>query len=81
MVSQLKPGANLVGVWHARENLGVGFGGPQDPQVLPSVETMTKICEQLPVTVKRLELRDGQVQTKDGLKPSITLVLSATVES
>jgi hypothetical protein len=42
---------------------------------------MTKICEQLPVKVKSLELRDGQVQTKDGLKPSITLVLSATVES
>jgi SAM-dependent methyltransferase len=81
LVSQLKPGANLVGVWHARENLGVGFGGPQDPEVLPSVETMTKICAQLPVKVKSLELRDGQVQTKDGLKPSITLVLSATVES
>jgi len=81
LVAQLKPGASLVGVWHARENLGVGFGGPQDPQVLPSVATMTQICAELPVTVKSLELRDGQVQTKDGLKPSITLVLSATVES
>jgi SAM-dependent methyltransferase len=81
LVSQLKPGANLVGVWHARENLGVGFGGPQDPEVLPSVETMTKICAQLPVNVNSLELRDGQVQTKEGLKPSITLLLSATVKS
>ncbi len=81
LVSQLKPGAHLVGVWHARENLGVGFGGPQDPEVLPSVHSMTKICAELPVKVESLELRDGQVQTKDGLKPSITLVLSATVKS
>ena len=79
LVSQLKPGANLVGVWHARENLGVGFGGPQDPEVLPSVETMTQICAQLPLNVQSLELRDGQVQTRDGLKPSVTLVLSAIV--
>ncbi len=81
LVSQLKPGATLVGVWHARENLGVGFGGPQDPEVLPSIETMTQICAELPIKVNSLELRDGQVQTKDGLKPSVTLVLSATVQA
>lgn len=79
LVSQLKPGGTLVGVWHARENLGVGFGGPQDPAVLPSVESMTQICAALPLQVEVCELRDGQVQTKDGLKPSITLVLKATV--
>jgi len=79
LVSQIKSGGHLVGVWHARENLGVGFGGPQDPAVLPSVDSMTQICAGLPVNVELCELRDGQVQTKDGLKPSITLVLKATV--
>jgi SAM-dependent methyltransferase len=79
LVSQIKPGGHLVGVWHARENLGVGFGGPQDPAVLPSVESMTQICAGLSLDVEVCELRDGQVQTKDGLKPSITLVLKATV--
>jgi len=79
LVSQIKPGGHLVGVWHARENLGVGFGGPQDSAVLPSVESMTQICAGLSLDVEVCELRDGQVQTKDGLKPSITLVLKATV--
>ena len=79
LVGQIKPGGILVGVWHARENLGVGFGGPQDPAVLPSVESMTRICAGLSLDVEVCELRDGQVQTKDGLKPSITLVLKATV--
>jgi hypothetical protein len=79
LVSQIKSGGTLVGVWHARENLGVGFGGPQDPAVLPSVDSMTQICAGLPLQVEVCELRDGQVQTKDGLKPSITLVLKATV--
>jgi len=79
LVSQIKSGGHLVGVWHARENLGVDFGGPQDPAVLPSVDSMTQICAGLPVNVELCELRDGQVQTKDGLKPSITLVLKATV--
>jgi hypothetical protein len=79
LVSQIKSGGHLVGVWHARENLGVGFGGPQDPAVLPSVDSMTQICLGLSVNIELCELRDGQVQTKDGLKPSITLVLKATV--
>ena len=81
LVGQLKPHGVLVGVWHARENLGVGFGGPQDPNVLPSVESMTKICAGLPLDVQVLELREGQVQTKEGLKPSITLVLKAIVRA
>lgn len=79
LVSQIKSGGHLVGVWHARENLGVGFGGPQDPAVLPSVDSITQICLGLSVNIELCELRDGQVQTKDGLKPSITLVLKATV--
>lgn len=79
LISQIKPGGHLVGVWHARENLEGGFGGPQNPDVLPSVISMKEFCESMPLEVKVCDLREGQVQTKEGLKPSITLVLKAQV--
>jgi SAM-dependent methyltransferase len=79
LISQIKPGGYLVGVWHARENLDGGFGGPQNPDVLPSVAAMKEFCESMPLDVEVCELREGQVQTKEGLKPSITLILKARV--
>ena len=79
LVSQLKPGGYLVGVGHSLDNLNGGFGGPQDPLVLPSVQSLKEICSKLPLEVEVCENRDGQVQTKDGLKPSITVVLKARV--
>lgn len=79
LISQIKPGGHLVGVWHALENLDGGFGGPQNPDVLPSVASMKKFCESMPLDLEVCELRDGQVQTKEGLKPSITLILKAQV--
>ena len=79
LVSQIRSGGHLVGVWHALENLSGGFGGPQDPAVLPSVDSMKSLLASLPLEVVVCELRDGQVQTRDGLKPSITLVVKALV--
>lgn len=79
LISQIKPGGYLVGVWHARENLDGGFGGPQNPDVLPSVDSMKQFCESMPLETQVCELREGQVQTKEGLKPSITLILKARV--
>lgn len=79
LVAKLRPGAALVGVWHSRANLEGGFGGPRDPKVLPSVETITTAMSQLPVDIVSLENRDGQIQTQQGLRPSITLVLRATI--
>jgi len=79
LISQIKPGGYLVGVWHALENLDGGFGGPQNPDVLPSVASMKQFCDSMPLETQVCELREGQVQTKDGLKPSITLILKARV--
>jgi hypothetical protein len=73
----IAPGGTFFGVWHALENLKDGFGGPQNPDVLPSVESMTEILGSLPVKVEFITNRDGQVQTKQGLKPSITLTALA----
>ena len=70
-------GGYLMGVWHSRDNLAGGFGGPRDPDVLPNVETITKALDGTGLTIEVLENREGQIQTKEGLKPSTTLVLLA----
>jgi SAM-dependent methyltransferase len=77
LVDNVRKGGHILGVWHALDNLDGGYGGPRDPAVLPSVESLTEICEELDVEIEVLTNRDGQVQTKDGLKPSITVVLLA----
>ena len=68
------PGGNLVGVWHSRDNLEGGFGGPSDR---PNVEIITEALAGTGLEIEVLENRDGQIQTKEGLKPSVTLVLLA----
>ncbi len=78
LISNIKPGGVLFGVWHAGENQNIGYGGPQDPAVLPTVQTLTEILEGQPVEVEVLTNRDGLVQTKAGLKPSTVVVLKAT---
>lgn len=79
LARQVRRGGIVVGVWHSLDNLSGGFGGPQDPQVLPSVASLRAICERVGLEIELCENRDGQVQTKDGLRPSITLVLKAVV--
>lgn len=77
LVSNIKPQGVFFGVWHALENLADGFGGPQDPEVLPSAAAMETLLASLPLEVEFVKNRDGQVQTKQGLKPSITLTALA----
>jgi hypothetical protein len=77
LVENILPGGVLFGVWHALENLKGGFGGPQNPEVLPSTESMTTLLSKLPLEISFVTNRDGQVQTKEGLKPSITLTAMA----
>ncbi len=80
LVSNIKPGGHLFGVWHSRDNLTGGFGGPRDPEVLPDVATITEALEGSNLEIKVLMNRDGQIQTREGLKPSVTLVLLAQVK-
>jgi hypothetical protein len=77
LVENVRKGGHILGVWHALENLADGYGGPRDEAVLPSVASLAEICADLPVEIEVLTNRDGQVQTKDGLKPSITVILLA----
>jgi SAM-dependent methyltransferase len=78
LVERIKPGGVFFGVWHALENLKDGFGGPQNPEVLPSEFSMKALLSSLPLEIAFVTNRDGQVQTKEGLKPSITLTAMAT---
>ena len=80
LVSNLKPGGHLFGVWHSRDNLTGGFGGPRDPEVLPDIATITEALKGTKLEIKVLMNRDGQIQTREGLKPSVTLVLLAQVK-
>jgi SAM-dependent methyltransferase len=77
LIENIRSGGYLVGVWHALDNLEKGFGGPQDPAALPSESSMRQFLEQYDLEIEFLGNRDGQVQTSQGLKPSITLVLLA----
>ena len=77
LVERIKPGGVFFGVWHALENLKDGFGGPQNPEVLPSESSMKTLLSSLPLEIVFVTNRDGQVQTKEGLKPSITLTAMA----
>lgn len=70
-------GGHLFGVWHARANLKGGFGGPRDSRVLPSVGFLKRALWGQGFEIIECRLRDGQIQTKEGLKPSITVVLLA----
>ena len=73
LIDNILPGGVFFGVWHALENLKEGFGGPQNPEVLPSTQSMTALLSKLPLEISFVTNRDGQVQTREGLKPSITL--------
>jgi len=76
-VAALKPGGHLIGVWHALENLQFNSHGPQNPDSLPSVESLQRLCDELGLRVETLENRDGKVRTDEGPKPSVTVVLLA----
>ena len=74
----LKPGGQLFGVWHALDNLKSEHAhGPQNPDVLPSVESLTALCGRLGLEVITCENRDGKVRTDAGPMPSVTVVLFA----
>jgi SAM-dependent methyltransferase len=74
----LKPGGTLFGVWHALENIQHNSHGPQNPDTLPSVESLTALATKLGLQIQVCENRDGQVRTAEGPKPSVTVILLAT---
>lgn len=79
LVSALRPGATLFGVWHARENLTDGVGGPQRADVLPSVHDLRDIAHAEKLTTLNLNLRHRIVDVDGVSKRAIDVVFHATV--
>ena len=80
VVAALKPGGTIVGIWHALDNLKSPHPhGPQNPDVLPSVESLKALCGRLGIQIELLENRDGKVRTDNGPMPSVTVVLKGKV--
>ena len=77
LIENIRKGGVLFGVWHSRANLGSDYSGQQNPDLLADIDEISEIMADQPVEIEVLENLEGQIQTKDGLKPSITLVLKA----
>ena len=77
LIENIRTGGVLFGVWHSRANLGSDYSGQQNPDLLADIDEIREIMADQLVEIEVLENLEGQIQTKDGLKPSITLVLKA----
>ncbi len=77
LIENIRKGGVLFGVWHSRANLASDYSGQQNPDLLADIDEIREIMADQPVEIEVLENLEGQIQTKDGLKPSITLVLKA----
>lgn len=64
----------LYGVWHAKENLTEGYGGPQNPAVLPS-ESELKVWLYSHGLKGEVRNRTREVQTEQGVRKAIDVTL------
>lgn len=74
---QLAPGGTFFGVWHARENLDGGFGGPPSAEVLPTQEELAEVAAQAGLVIDVLELRNREVLHDNETHTAIDVVLVA----
>lgn len=77
----LRPGGTLFGVWHARENLEGGFGGPPRAEMLPTQDELRSACEDFGLTVHTLALRNREVHSGGEQHTAIDVVLLATSQA
>ena len=73
----IKPAGTFFGVWHARENLVGGFGGPQDPAVLPIQEELRTACAGAGLGEPFIEIKHRTVQVDDTERIAIDVVVVA----
>ena len=74
----LRPGGTLFGVWHARENLEGGFGGPPSPELNPTQDELRAACEAVGMKIETLTLRERYFVSGDQQRKAIDAVLLAT---
>jgi SAM-dependent methyltransferase len=81
LTEALAPGATFFGVWHARENLTEGFGGPQNPAMLPTLDELRAACERAGLSIQTLEIRERHFESAGEPRVGIDVVLLAQLDS
>ena len=79
-LSQLRPGAKVLGVWHAVENLENGYGGPPNKDVLVSKERLEEFSTGYQWSDLDIGNRQRVVQTDSGERVAIDVVLTGTLK-
>ena len=73
-------GGTVFGVWHARENVTRGFGGPPARDLNPSMMELRAACEDLRLNIRTLELRERAVHVEGQDHIAIDVVLVAIID-
>lgn len=76
-VQQLSPGGTFFGVWHARENLADGFGGPQSAEVLPTQDELRSAAEKAGLREIFITLANRHVTVENIDHTAIDVILTA----
>jgi SAM-dependent methyltransferase len=76
--SLVRPGGTFLLVAHARRNLEAGYGGPQDPAVLPDVHELVDALADSGLVVRRAEEVTRRVETDEGPRDAIDVLLRAS---
>jgi SAM-dependent methyltransferase len=79
-LSQLRPGAKVLGVWHAVENLENGYGGPPNKDVLISKKQLEEFATGYQWSDLEIGNRQRVVQTDSGERVAIDVVLAGTLK-
>jgi SAM-dependent methyltransferase len=77
LANAIKPNGTFFGVWHARENLDGGFGGPQDPAVLPTQDELRSACVRAGLSEPLIEIKHRSVQVDDTERIAFDVVVLA----
>ena len=76
--SLVAPGGTLLVIAHERDNLEHGHGGPPDPAFLPTVDEVLAAVDGHGLTVERAGQVRRAVDTGDGPREAIDLLVRAT---
>jgi SAM-dependent methyltransferase len=71
------PGGTLLVIAHERDNLEHGYGGPQEPAFLPSVDDVLRSLRGRGLEVEKAGQVRRQVDTDDGPREAIDLLVRA----
>ena len=75
--SLVAPSGTLLIIAHERDNLTHGYGGPQDPAVLPSVDQVLAAIDGHGLVVEEAGTVRREVLTDDGPREAIDLIVRA----